>query len=216
MSKVNDLTGRRFGRLTVVERAGSNARGRATWLCLCDCGRTLVVAGTDLLQRQTSCGCQRSEFLSAFNVETKTTHGMRHTRLYKEWLSMKNRCYCENWEDYGNYGGRGIEVCSEWRNGFEAFRDWALANGYRDDLTLDRVNVNGNYGPSNCRWATRKQQANNTRRSLYLEFNGEVKTAKEWADELGLNYNTLYSRITTKGWSVEKALTTPPFNKRDR
>ena len=216
MSRIHDLTGQKFGRLTVVERAGSNARGRATWRCACDCGNSLVVVGSDLLTKQTSCGCQRRETLAKFNAETKTTHGMRYTRLYKEWRSMKNRCYCDSWEDYGNYGGRGIVVCPEWRDNFEAFRDWALVNGYQDNLTLDRVNVNGNYEPSNCRWATRKQQANNTRRSLYLEYNGEVKTAKEWADALGLNYNTLYSRITTKGWSIEKALTTPPVSKRDQ
>lgn len=129
---------------------------------------------------------------------------------------MINRCSSVGWKSYKNYGGRGIQVCPEWKASFEVFRDWALANGYQDDLTLDRKDVNGNYEPSNCRWATKKQQANNTRKSLYLEFNGEVKTAKEWADELGLNYNTLYSRITTKGWSVEKALTTPPFSKRDQ
>lgn len=90
-----------------------------------------------------------------------------------------------------------------------------MANGYRDDLTLDREDVNGPYSPENCRWATLKQQANNKRSNRYLEYNGEVKTVGEWADKLGLNYSTLYSRITTKGWSVEKALTTPPFSKRD-
>lgn len=216
MSKVNDLTGKRFGRLTVAERAGSNKRGRATWLCNCDCGKTIIAAGSDLIHKQRSCGCQRTDFLEAFNKETKTTHGMRNTRLYREWRAMINRCSSEVWKDYKNYGGRGIIVCPEWASSFESFRDWALANGYQDDLTLDRIRVNGNYEPSNCRWATTKQQANNKRQSLYLEFNGEVKTAKEWADELGLNYSTLYSRITTKGWSIEKALTTPPFSKRDQ
>lgn len=215
MSKVKDLTGQRFGALFVVERAGSNASGKATWLCDCDCGKTIIVVGNKL-RRQKSCGCQRRAFLSEFNKMTKTTHGMRYTRLYKIWRSMKNRCSCSSWEDYKNYGGRGITVCDEWKESFESFRDWAFANGYSDGLSIDRIDVNGNYEPSNCRWATVKQQANNTRSNLYLEFNGEVKTAKEWADELGLNYNTLYSRITTKGWSVEKALTTPPFSKRDR
>ena len=212
MSKVNDLTGKRFGRLVVIERSGSNSRRRATWLCRCDCGKNIVVSGSDL-PRRTSCGCARSDFLAAFNKETKTTHGMRYTRLYREWRAMINRCYCSTWKHYSNYGGRGIKVCDEWRDSFEAFRDWALVNGYQDDLSIDRVNVNGNYEPSNCRWATIKQQANNTRNSRFLEYNGEIKTVKEWADELGLNYNTLYSRITTKGWSVEKALTTPPFRK---
>lgn len=196
----------------VIERSGSNSRRRATWLCRCDCGKDIIVSGSDL-PRRTSCGCARSDFLVAFNKETKTTHGMRHTRLYRIWRSMINRCNCSNWKHFSDYGGRGIKVCDEWLDSFESFRGWSLANGYQDDLTIDRVNVNGNYEPSNCRWATGRQQANNTRSSRYLEFNGEIKTVAEWASELGLNYNTLYSRITTKGWSVEKALTTPPFHK---
>lgn len=215
MSKVNNLTNRRFGLLTVIERAGSNARGRATWLCRCDCGELIVVSGNDLIQRQRSCGCQRRKALARFNKETKTTHGMRNTRLYKEWRSMMNRCNAKSGKDYKNYAGRGITVCQEWRTSFENFRDWAHSAGYQDNLTLDRIDVNGNYDPSNCRWATLKEQANNTRSNLYLEFRGERKTAKQWADELGINYNTLHSRITTKGWSVERALTTPPFHKGD-
>ena len=121
---------------------------------------------------------------------------------------MKNRCTCESWEHFNNYGGRGITVCDEWKNSFEAFRDWAIANGYQDDLTIDRIDVNGNYEPSNCRWATNKEQCNNTRKTVYLEYQGKRQSIKQWADELGINYNTLYSRLTTKKWSVEKALST--------
>lgn len=227
MGKINDLTGQKFGRLTVISYAGKNHRRYALWSCLCECGKTIIAVGSDLRSGHTqSCGCSRSDALSRYNKseekrahtselnkQYKKTHGMRYTRLYREWRSMINRCSSKNWRDYDNYGGRGITVCDEWKESFESFRDWALHNGYRDDLSLDRCDVNGNYCPDNCRWITMAAQANNTRRSLYLEFNGEKKTVKEWALELGLNYNTLHSRVTTKGWSAEKALTTPPFYK---
>lgn len=229
MGKLIDLTGQRFGKLTVESYAGKNNRRNALWNCSCVCGKPTIAIGSDLRSGHTkSCGCSRSEALisynkseekrartSELNKKYKSTHGMRYTRLYKEWRSMINRCTATRWRDYDNYGGRGITVCDEWMSSFEAFRDWALENGYRDDLTLDRREVNGDYCPDNCRWITMAAQANNKRTSLYLEFNGERKTAKEWADELGLNYSTLYSRITTKGWSVEKALTTPPFYKKE-
>lgn len=214
MSKVLDLTGQRFGRLTAIERVGSNKRRQSLWSCKCDCGSIVVVVGTELnCGHIKSCGCTRREKLIAYNKIHKKTHGMRYTRLYREWRSMINRCSCESWRDYKNYGGRGIAVCKEWQDNFMAFCEWALANGYDDSLSLDRIDVNGNYEPSNCRWATLKQQANNTRNSHYLEYNGVTKTVRQWSEELGINYNTLYSRITTKGWSIEKALTTPPFYK---
>lgn len=227
MSKVIDLTGQKFGRLTVLAQAGRNKRRYILWSCKCDCGNVIVACGSDIKSGHTkSCGCTRHEKIVAYNKSSekraqtselnkiyKKTHGMRYTRLYREWQSMKNRCTCKSWRDYKNYGGRGITVCEEWMHSFENFRDWALANGYQDDLTLDRIDVNGNYEPSNCRWATLKQQANNTRKNHYLEYKGEVKTIKQWSEELGLNYGTLCSRINTKGWSVEKALTTPPFHK---
>lgn len=227
MSKVLDLTGQRFGRLTAIERVGSNKRGQSLWSCKCDCGSVVVVVGTELnCGHVKSCGCIRHDKLIAYNKSAekraktaeynkthKTTHGLRHTRLYKEWQSMKRRCDCKSWRDYKNYGGRGITVCDEWRNDFMAFHDWAMANGYDDSLSLDRIDVNGNYEPSNCRWVTLKHQANNKRNSHFLEYNGEVKTIAQWAEELGIKYRTLSSRINTRGWSVEKALTTPPFYK---
>ncbi len=211
MARVNDLTNQRFGQLLVLKRAGSNKRGRATWLCLCSCGKKIVVTGSDLLHKQKSCGCTRNKSLSDFNKKTKTTHGMRYTRLYSEWRAMLNRCSCSSWRDFNNYGGRGITVCEEWRQNFDAFRDWALTNGYDDTLTLDRIDVNGNYEPSNCRWATLKEQANNTRKNHYVEFNGEKKTIKQWAEDIGINYSTLCSRL--KKWDIEKALTTPVDSK---
>lgn len=131
---------------------------------------------------------------------------MKKTRLYYVWNSMKQRCLNENDCRYNSYGGRGITIYEEWKNNFGTFREWALANGYRDDLTIDRIDVNGNYEPSNCRWITNKEQQNNTRRSRLIEFNGEIHTIAEWAEIIGVSYKSLYSRIR-RNWTIEKALT---------
>jgi hypothetical protein len=136
------------------------------------------------------------------------THGMSKTRLYRIWAGIIQRCYNDKKRyEWQKYGGRGIKTCDEWRR-FEPFMDWALANGYSDNLTIDRIDVNGNYEPSNCRWATVYQQENNKRTSKYLIYNGKQKTVREFADEYGLIYSCLYARLKL-GWSVEAALLTP-------
>lgn len=135
------------------------------------------------------------------------THGDTGTRLHRIWQNMKARCYRKSAREYENYGGRGITVCDEWRNSYENFKEWALNNGYAEDLTIDRINTDGNYCPENCRWITNKEQQNNKRNNVVYEFNGEIKTLAQWSEELGICYRTLQKRI--RKWGVEKAFTTP-------
>ena len=132
----------------------------------------------------------------------------KRPRLYRIWANMRTRCNNPNFTKYADYGGRGITVCKEWGT-FEPFRAWAVLNGYKENLTLDRIDNNGNYCPENCRWATQKEQCNNKRNNHTLTHNGETLTISEWAQRLNVNYFSLHDRITKLGWSAEKALTTP-------
>lgn len=160
MSKVKNLIGLRFGRLKVIDRAGSSKAGRALWLCKCDCGKTAIKQGKLLLNNHCkSCGCGEQEN----RVNNCTSHKMSDTRLYNIWCAIKQRCFYPKHKDYHNYGGRGITVCPEWKNDFMSFYSWAITHGYRSDLSIDRIDVNGNYEPDNCRWATAHDQRINQR-----------------------------------------------------
>jgi hypothetical protein len=194
-----DLTGKRFGRLDVVKHLGYGV-----WECKCDCGNITTTKTNALTSGVAkSCGCLHSEIVS----KQGTKHGYAGTRLYKIWCNMKTRCNTPSASKYEIYGGRGIRVCNEWLT-FEPFKDWAEANGYQDDLSIDRINSDGNYEPSNCRWTTYKIQGNNTKQNHILKFNGQEKTIAEWADFLGFSYKVLSERIRRK-WTTERALTTP-------
>lgn len=204
MPKLRDLTGQQFGRLTVIERAANKGK-QVMWKCRCECGQEIVTRGDNLTSGATkSCGCyNRSQ-----SSKAHTKHGEHNTRLNRIWRKMKNRCTNPSNTSYKNYGGRGITVCQEWADSFETFRDWAMANGYRDALTIDREDVNGPYSPENCRWITNQKQQNNRRDNHYITFNGETRTITEWARLYNLSENALVHRIQ-RGWDVEKAFTTP-------
>lgn len=194
-----ELVGQRFGRLVVISQAPS-AGGSRRWNCQCDCGNTTVARTGDLRKGDTkSCGCIRKEVMC-------TRLNLSRHPIYTTWNSMIGRCYRPATNGYSNYGGRGITVCDEWKDDFMSFYDWSILNGWKEGLTIDRIDVNGNYEPSNCRWVTREVQAKNKRTNLYLTFDGRTQTVGDWAKEIGISSPAIRYRLKA-GWSVEDALT---------
>jgi hypothetical protein len=197
------MTNKRCGRLIVKEFAYTKSK-KAYWVCKCDCGNTCVASGDRLRRGITkSCGCLSRELTR----KRLTTHNQSCTKLYFVRRSMIDRCGNEKSISYKNYGGRGIKVCDEWLNNQEAFFEWAYQNGYKEGLTLDRIDVNGNYEPSNCRWITQKEQCNNTRVNRYIEMDGVVHTLKEWCDIYNVPYGRVFKRVTVNKMSLREALT---------
>lgn len=207
-----DLTGQKFGRLTVIERAKdhiqTNGRHTVCWLCKCECGNTCEIRSADLKRGATvSCGCYNRD--RAKRGDNRRKHGLHETRLYRIWGAMKSRCNNPKQKEYQHYGGRGIAVCDEWLHELQAFYDWAMASGYADNLTIDRIDNNKGYSPDNCRWATRIEQNNNTSRNHLITYNGKTQTIAQWAREYNIPYKRLIQRINQSHWNIEKALNTP-------
>lgn len=196
MSKIKDLSNQRFGYLVAKSIDKNPNNKRIKWICQCDCGNICVVSSNDLRTGHTSsCGCKKFE-------PSHIKHGKRNTRIYHTWRSMKDRCYNIYCKEYLHYGGRGITVCPEWKDDFQAFYNWALSNGYSDDLTIDRIDVNGNYEPSNCRWATVKEQSINKRGTVKITIKNTCKPLKQWCNEFDFPYALAYGRyrkITNSG-----------------
>lgn len=189
--------GAKFGRLEISEISGQRAR------CTCSCGETKTVLKRHLLSgATTSCGCAHREMVADLNKK----HGATGTLTWRRWRSMINRCYMKNSKSFRDYGGRGIAVCDAWRESFVAFLD-DMGECPSGDLTLDRIDPNGNYEPGNCRWATRVQQNRNSSRNRMLSYAGQTMCVSEWAEQLGLNYRTIMTRLS-KGWSTERTLGT--------
>lgn len=197
-----DLAGKQFGRLTVIKYAGSK-NYRTLWLCKCECGKEKIVKSSDLTRGATkSCGCLRDEYVK--NQAQMYPADVRIKRLRYIWHGMIRRCYDPRHNCYHRYGERGITVCDEWKD-YVVFARWSLANGYADDLSIDRINNDGNYGPDNCRWVTMKKQHNNTSRCKFFKIDGITKSITEWAEEYGLDPGTVQTRIS-KGMNIVDAL----------
>lgn len=209
MYTVASLVNQRFGRLVVLERAGSHPTRGATWKCECDCGSTTVVPTWWLKTGRTkSCGCYKKDTLRAANL----THGMTRHPLSWVFADMRRRCYVPKSRSYKDYGGRGITICDEWLSNRTKFFDWALANGWEKGLSIDRRDNDGNYEPSNCQIATRKQQANNRRSSVVVDVSGEKLSGLklvEFVDSFGVvSYATFLKRVK-RGVPPRIAASTP-------
>ncbi len=200
MNKAKDCIGKKFGRLTILKIDHIAENGQTYVLCKCECGtKKIINFGSISAGLIVSCGCRQKEIQKYGSI----THGKSYTRIYNIWCVMKTRCYCKKYREYKNYGGKGVIICEEWLNSFEAFYNWAMSHGYTDKLSIDRIDNNGNYEPSNCRWADRKTQSRNISRNINITHNGETHILKDWAEILGIDYRKMWYRYK-KGYSIEK------------
>lgn len=207
-----DLTGKRFGRLTVLGRSQEPSE-KIKWICKCDCGTIKAIYGDCLKNGNTkSCGCFKTEnaklLYSGLRQKNKTLYGI--------WWSMRQRCNNKNSKSYHNYGGRGIKVCDEWNASFENFYYWAYSNGYENGLQVDRIDNNGDYSPNNCRWVNTEVQANNKRNVKLYEIDGQKKSLPQWCREYNASYYTVRQRVCKLGWDIKDALVIPSQRKTKR
>lgn len=197
------LKNKKFSRLLVLEDVGTDEIGRSIWLCKCDCGTIKTLPGVSIVRGNTkSCGCLSREKAK----ESKNfTHNESKTNLYRKWVDIKTRCYNKNHKNYKYYGGRGIIMCDEWLD-YVNFKEWALGNGYRKHLTIERIDNNSNYCPENCTWIPKIEQSNNQQHTRIITYNGKTQTMSAWARELNIKVGTLSRRLCS-GWTINRALT---------
>lgn len=197
--KFIDITGKRFGQLTVIKISPKrNSSSDILWECICDCGNNKLVTSGNLRHGLVvACGCRRGN----------PTHGDWNKRIRIIWVNMMRRCYTVKDKQYNSYGGRGIKVCKVWHN-YTVFKEWAYENGYADDLTIERIKVNKGYSPSNCRWATMKEQNNNRRNNTFVNIGGSVKTIAQWCEFYGIKQSQVLKR-QNRGWDIKDAITKP-------
>lgn len=202
--------GMKFGKLTVRELVVNGNANQRKYLCDCECGGTKITSEDNLRRGHCrSCGCL---YKGHGGSKKKNIFMGSDSKLYRTWSGIKSRCFDQNSHNYHNYGGRGITMCDEWKNDYNTFKKWALHNGYDEsggrDCSIDRIDTNGNYDPYNCKWSTAKEQANNTRRNTFVEYDGVEYTLSQLADKAGLNYSTFMSRYS-RGWDIDKILNCP-------
>lgn len=200
MSNYSDITNKRFGKLTAIKRTGTTSYGKAIWLCKCDCGNYKEIDGSSLRKGNTkSCGC-----LVAENHPRKIITNISSTKkLYKLYSAIKQRCYNKKCTNYKNYGGRGIIMSDEWLNNSQLFYNWAIESGYKEGLTIDRIDVNGNYEPSNCRWLTIQEQQQNRTNTVYVIINNKRQSLNELCKKNNVSYNLAYQRLR-KGKPIQE------------
>ncbi len=212
MSKPIDLTGQKFGRLTIIRRINDDKRGQSYWLCKCNCGEEKVIHGSSLKNGGTkSCGCLRKEQLVERSIKHGHSKRENKSRTYRSWQHMKERCININCKDYKYYGDRGITVCERWMEFTNFLEDMGEAPA---GLQLERGNNDLGYYKENCLWTTSRNQACNRRNNHLITFDDKTQTMIEWSEETHIPYDVLKLRINRYGWSIEMALTTPVKSKR--
>lgn len=204
MDYFKDITNQKFSRLTAIKRDVEKSQ---YWHCVCDCGNKCLIRSDCLKNGNTkSCGCL---FTEMNKLSKNKRHGMTKTTEYTAWVNMRERCYNSNRPDWGNYGGRGIKVCDRWLESFENFFN-DMGKKPHPNLTIERINNNGNYEPSNCKWVTRFKQSNNQRSNIKITYNGKTLTTKQWSIITGIKRQTIQYRLKV-GWSVKRTLTHKKF-----
>ena len=204
LKKYDSLIGKKFNSLTIIKIESHNKSGHYKLLCKCDCGNEKSIRADRVIKNITkTCGCQNKGYNYNLNGLSR-----KYNNLYSLWNTMRHRCYNPKNKKYKNYGARGIRVCDEWKYSFEPFLNWALNNGYKKGLTIDRIDVNGNYEPINCRWTTLLMQARNKTNNRMITYKNQTKCLSQWCDELNLDNKAISARFSL-GWSIERAFEVP-------